>query len=170
VEQQRKWVHFQKVCWSNWEKGNQTGHSIQNQSACVQCSSWSFKKDGKKGLPGSNSVWHSIRSWHWSNCSFRWRFDLRRDTWRWLLCTGRVSEDHSGVYRIRCAKCFRWAHTHCAGMEEYFVCEMCRINRLTVWFIVYILCICNCLYFVTILCALCANYSPPQIRNTCAPK
>jgi hypothetical protein len=33
---------------------------------------------------------------------------------------------------------------------------------------VYILCICNFFIFVTILCAFCANYSPPQIRkNVC---
>jgi hypothetical protein len=43
-------------------------------------------------------------------------------------------------------------------------------DRTTVLFIVYILCICNFLSFVTILCVFCANYSPPQIRNTCVPK
>jgi hypothetical protein len=29
---------------------------IQNQSARVECSSWSFKKTEEKGLPGSNSA------------------------------------------------------------------------------------------------------------------
>jgi hypothetical protein len=42
------------------------------------------------------------------------------------------------------------------------------INRPTLLFIVYILCMCN--FFVIILCAFCANYSPPQIRNMFAPK
>ena len=40
-----------------------------------------------------------------------------------VFCTGRFSEDHNGEDWIRCAKCFRWAHTLCAGMEEDFVCE-----------------------------------------------
>ena len=34
---------LQKICWGNSEKENKTGHSIQNHSACVKCSSWSFK-------------------------------------------------------------------------------------------------------------------------------
>jgi hypothetical protein len=32
-----------------------------------------------------------------------------------------------------------------------------------------ILSICNFLNSVTFLCALCVNYSPPQIMNTCVP-
>jgi hypothetical protein len=35
-------------------------------------------------------------------------------------CTCSFSEDHNGEDWIRCAKCFRWAHTLCAGMEEDF--------------------------------------------------
>jgi len=52
-------------------------------------------------------------------------------------------------------------------MEEDFVCEPVRIN--TVLFFVCILCICIFLCSVTILCVFFVNYSPPQIRNTCAP-
>jgi hypothetical protein len=40
--------------------------------------------------------------------------------------TGRFSEDHNGEEWIRSAKCFRWLHTLCAGMEEDFVCETCQ--------------------------------------------
>jgi hypothetical protein len=40
-----------------------------------------------------------------------------------VFCTGRFSEDHSGEDWLRCAKCFRWAHTLCAGMEKDFVIE-----------------------------------------------
>jgi len=47
------------------------GNKFKNQSACVEFSSWSFKKMEEKGLPGSNSVWHSIRLGHWPSCSFR---------------------------------------------------------------------------------------------------
>jgi hypothetical protein len=39
----------------------------------------------EKGLQGSNSIWHSIRFWHWPSCSFRWRFDVQRYTWSWLF-------------------------------------------------------------------------------------
>jgi hypothetical protein len=44
------------------------------------------------------------------------------------------------------------------------------INMPTVLFIVYILWVCNFLYFVIILCAFCAIYSPPKIRNMYVPK
>jgi len=37
---------------------------IQNQSARVECSSWSFKKTEEKGLPGSNSASQSNRFGH----------------------------------------------------------------------------------------------------------
>jgi len=38
-----------------------------------------------------------------------------------VFCTGCFSED-----QIRCAKCFRWAHTLCAGTKEDLVCEPCQ--------------------------------------------
>ena len=40
-----------------------------------------------------------------------------------VFCTGRLSEGHNGR---RCAKCLRWAHTLCAGVEEDFVCGPCQ--------------------------------------------
>jgi len=47
-----------------------------------------------------------------------------------VYCTGRFSEDHNGEEWIRCAKCFRWAHTLCADMEEDFVCELFQVYTL----------------------------------------
>ena len=38
-----------------------------------------------------------------------------------VYCAGRFSEDHNGEEWILCAKCCRWAHTLCAGLEEDFV-------------------------------------------------
>jgi hypothetical protein len=43
-----------------------------------------------------------------------------------VLCTGRFPEDHNVEEWIQCAKCFRWAHTLCVGMEEDFVCRPCQ--------------------------------------------
>ena len=43
-----------------------------------------------------------------------------------VFCIGRFSEDHDVKEWIRCAKCFRWAHTFCVGMEEDLVCEPCQ--------------------------------------------
>jgi len=40
-----------------------------------------------------------------------------------VFCTGRFSEDRNVGKWIRCEKCFRWARTLCADMEEDFVCE-----------------------------------------------
>jgi len=45
-----------EICCGNSGTENHTVHLIQNQSACVECSSWSFKKTEEKGLPGSNFV------------------------------------------------------------------------------------------------------------------
>jgi hypothetical protein len=35
-----------------------------------------------------------------------------------VYCTGRFTEDHTVEEWIRVAKCFRWAHTLCTGMEK----------------------------------------------------
>ena len=43
-----------------------------------------------------------------------------------VFCTCRFSEDHNREDWVQCAKCFRWAHTLCAGMEEDFVYESCQ--------------------------------------------
>ena len=37
-----------------------------------------------------------------------------------VFCTGRLSEHHNGE---DCAKCVRWVHTLCDGMEGDLVCE-----------------------------------------------
>jgi hypothetical protein len=75
----------QKIFWGNSERENQAGYWIQNLTACVECSSWSFKKTEQNGLPGSNSVRHSIKFGQWTGCSSRWRFDWRGwGTRRWL--------------------------------------------------------------------------------------
>jgi hypothetical protein len=50
--------------------------------------------------------------------------DVEQDA-DFLHCTC-FSEDHNGEDWIRCAKCFRWAHTLCVGMEEDFVFEPCQ--------------------------------------------
>jgi hypothetical protein len=87
VEQPRKWgVHLTKKLLGQLRKKEITQNTkIQNQSARVECSSWSFKKTEEKGFPGFNSAWHSIRFGHWPSCSFRWQFDWRRwGTRRWL--------------------------------------------------------------------------------------
>ena len=41
-------------------------------------------------------------------------------------CTSRLSEGHNGEEWIRCAECFRWAHTLCTGMEEGTVVRLAR--------------------------------------------
>ena len=54
-------------------------------------------------------------------------------------------------------------------MKEDFVCEPVRDEHCFVLSLyplyLYFFCVC----FVTILCAFFVNYSPSQIRNTCAP-
>jgi len=82
-------------------------------------------------------------------------------------CTSRFSEDHNGEDWIRCAKCFRWAHKLYTGMEEDIVVSLFRDKHCFI--LSFILCICNFLYSITILCVFCVNYSPPQIRHKCAP-
>jgi hypothetical protein len=59
-----------------------------------------------------------------------------------LHSTGRFSEDRTGEYRIECAKCFREAHTLCAGMEEDFFLSLVRDKRCFVHSSLY-LCICD---------------------------
>jgi hypothetical protein len=82
-------------------------------------------------------------------------------------CTSRFSEDHNGEESIRRAECYRWAHTLCAGMEEDFVVGLVRDKHCFVLSLypsyLYIF------YSVIIICVFCVSYSPPQIRNTCAP-
>jgi hypothetical protein len=58
-------------------------------------------------------------------------------------------------------------HTVCWYGGRFWLWAFSGIN--TGLFLVYVLCICNLLNSVTILCDFCVNYSPPQIRNTFAP-
>jgi len=83
-----------------------------------------------------------------------------------VCCTGRFSEDHKG-YDVRNISGGR-THFVPVWRKSLFV-SLSGIN--TVSFLVCILCI-HIFFFlnsVTILCAFCLNYSPPQIRNTCGP-
>ena len=59
-------------------------------------------------------------------------------------------------------------HTLCWCGGRFCLWVLSGIN--TVLFLFCILCICIFLYFVTILCAACENYLPPQIRCTHLPK
>jgi len=56
------------------------------------------------------------------------------------------------------------AHTLCWYGGRFCLWAFSEINT-----VLFFLCICNFLNSVTILCAFWANYSPPQIRNRCAP-
>jgi len=55
------------------------------------------------------------------------------------------------------------AHTLCWYEGRFFLWVFSGINA--VLFLVCILCICNFLNSVTILCAFCVHYSPPKIRT-----
>ena len=86
-----------------------------------------------------------------------------------MHCTGRFSEYHNGENWIRCAKHFRWAHTH-----SVLVCRKILFVRLFRDKHCFVHCLCPLyLHFflnsVTILCAFYVNYSPTQIRKTFAP-
>jgi hypothetical protein len=59
------------------------------------------------------------------------------------------------------------AQTLCWYGGRFCLWALLGIN--TVLFLFFIFCNCNFLNSVTILCAFCVSYSPPQIRNTCAP-
>jgi len=127
----------------------------------------------EKGLPGSNSVWHSIRFGHWPSCSFRWRFDRRRwVTRRWMYVLY-----WSFLWRLQwrrldsiCEMFQMGAHILCWYGGRVCLWALSEIN--TVLFLVCILCIrffffffrfCN--YYFTFF----VSYSPPQIRRTHLP-
>jgi len=87
------------------------------------------KRRKSRVWPGSSSVWHSVTFGHRPSCSFRWQFEGRRRTRRWLCATVPVVSMKTTKKKSRyiyCAKCFRWSHTLCAGVEEDFVCEPAR--------------------------------------------
>jgi len=62
-----------------------------------------------------------------------------------VFCTGRLSEDHNGEDWIRCAKCFRWAHTLCAGMEEDLFVSLVRDKHVLFLFCILRICIFFCI-------------------------
>ena len=82
-------------------------------------------------------------------------------------CTGRFSEDHKGKngYDVQNISD---GHTHfmLVWRKILFVSLIRDKHSLL---LVCILCIYIFLNSVTILCAFCVNYSPPQIRNMCVP-
>ena len=120
-------VHLTKILLGQLRKIKSNRPLNPKQSACVECFSWSFKKTEEKGLPGSNSVWHSIRYGFWPNFTFRWRFDRRRGI-RLRLCV----LYRSFLWRPQCRRVdtmcemFQIGANLCVGMEEDFVCEPCQ--------------------------------------------
>jgi hypothetical protein len=94
-------------------------------------------------LPGSISVWQSITFGHWPSCPFRWRFDVRRDTWHWLFVLHWSFFWRPQWRRLdRMCEMFQMGeHTLCWCGGIFCLWALSEINRLTVFFIVYILCI-----------------------------
>ena len=116
--------------------------------------------------PPATSVWHSIGFGHWPNCSFRWRFDKRRGTRRWLFV-----QYWSFLWRPQCRRVdtmceiFQMgAHTVCLYGGRFCLWALSEINT-----VLFFLSIWNFLNSATILCAFWVNYSPPQIRKTYGP-
>ena len=125
-----------------------------------------LQKQRREGLPRSNSVWHFIRFEHWPSCYFRWWFNRIRGTRRWLCVLYRSSVWRPQRRRVdTVCEIVQMGHKLCVGMEDNFDCE-----TIPIFVLVCILCICNFLNSVTILCAFCINYSASQIRKTCAPR
>jgi hypothetical protein len=85
-----------------------------------------LQKTEEKGLPESNSIWHSNDSDTDLAVPFADDSTQEDEEQDCVFCTGRFSVDHNGEDWIRCAKYFRWAHTLCAGTEEDFVCDPCQ--------------------------------------------
>jgi hypothetical protein len=105
----------------------------------------------------------TIRFGHWPNCSYRWRFDRRRGTRRWLCALY-----WSFLWRPPCRRVDRMceifqigAQTLCWYGGRFCLWALSGIN--TVLFLVCVLCMCNFLNFVTILCNISVNYSPPKL-------
>ena len=67
---------------------------------------------------------------------------------------------------MRCAKCFRWAHTFCAGMGEDFVCELVRDKHCNVLSLyplyLYFFVFCN-----YSLCFLCKLFTSQNLEHVC---
>ena len=128
-----------------------------------------LQKDRREGLPGSNSVWHFVRFEHRPSSSFRWWFDGRRGTIRWLCVLY-----WSFIWRQQWRRVDtmyeifqRGAHTVCWCGRRF--CLWTFSGTSTLLFLVCILRICNFLKFCNYSsCFLCKLFTS-QIRNTCAP-
>jgi hypothetical protein len=121
-------------------------------------------------LLGSKSVWHSVRFGNWfSNCT-HWRCDRRGwGTRRWLsvLYWSFLWRPHWRILDRMCEMFQRGAQTLCWYGGRFCFWVLSGIN--TVLFIVVLSLYLWFLYSVTFLLVFCANYTPPQNRNTCAP-
>jgi hypothetical protein len=127
-----------------------------------------LQKDGRRGFAGIQLrlTFHQIRTM--TLLFFLRRFDgKRRGTRRWL-CVLYWSFLWRPQWRrldMMCEMFQMGAHTLCWYGGRFCLWDFSGINA--VLFLVCILCICNSINSVTILCAFCVNCSPPQIRNTC---
>jgi len=130
-----------------------------------------LQKDRRDGLPGSSSVWHSIRFRHWPSCSFRWWFHGRRWGTRCWFCVLYWSFLWIPEWRrldTMCEKFQMGEHTFCWCGGRFCLWALSGINTFVL--ILYHLYLGFFFYFVTIPCAFCENYSPPQIRHIHFPK
>jgi len=168
MEQQRKyWIHLTNNLLRQLRKSNKPLNP--KPIGLRQMLFLVLQKDRSEGLLGSNSVWHFIRFEHWPSCSFRWWFDGRRGTRRWLcvLYWSFLCRPQWRRVDTMCKIFQMGTHNVCRYEGRFCLWALSRIN--TVLFLVCIICISNFLNSLTILCDFCVNYSPPQIRNICAP-
>ena len=119
-----------------------------------------LQKDRREVLPGSNSVWQFIRFEHWPSCYFRWWFDGRRGTRRWL-CVLYWSFLWLPQWRrvgTMCEIFQMGARTVCWYGGRFCLWAVSGIN--TVLLLVRILCICNFLKFCNYsLCFVCKLFT-----------
>jgi hypothetical protein len=119
---------YEKNCCSNSKRENKKGHYIQNITNASNVLLGSSKRWNRR------VCWDSNPSNSPSDSETKLAIPLADDATEedeeqdadCLYCTGRFSEDRAEGNWIRCANCFRWEHTLCAGMEEDFVCEPCQ--------------------------------------------
>jgi hypothetical protein len=81
--------------------------------ACVECSSWSFKKWKRRVCQDptlSNIPSDSDNKLAVPLADDSTEEDKEKDA-DCVFCTGSFSEDHNGEERKQCAIYFRWAHT-----------------------------------------------------------
>jgi hypothetical protein len=81
--------------------------------------------------------------------------------------TCRLCEDHNRAEWIRCTKCLRWGKNFVLVCRKILFVPLVRDKHRFVRSLYPL--ISNFLNSVTIPCAVCFSYSPPQIINTCVP-